>query len=354
MELEKRVEILEQELQVLKNQIQATLLEMQELLLTNKFPALRADAPVEPQQSMPTSQPRAIPSVLPDPNPERRPRPKAPSGQANIIQAAPAAPTYDADIDTPDAYARQQPVVRKVSGLHEVGGQDDIPSQEYPPASYHGRRDHERIRPQSYPSDPYEVDEAGNHNAWDPPPVTRNREARTKTRPRHSDRTTDQAHYGYSDTPNYQPARHEHPAPADDFAYDEPLDDMLSAPPFLLECEDPVTEFDWVHINLLEEWTTSRVERLGPAHTRQLIRDFAEQGRFSLEVRNTLLQLVGIIASDEAKADQNTRRPTNGHSSSSRQKAPYNDEEDIEVEEESQNVVLRLIAGIQNLGISRR
>lgn len=45
MDLEKRVEMLEQELQVLKNQVQATLLDIQAQLLTNAHPALRADEP---------------------------------------------------------------------------------------------------------------------------------------------------------------------------------------------------------------------------------------------------------------------------------------------------------------------
>lgn len=42
-ELEHKVRVLEQELQILKNQIQATLLDIQEQLLTNHYPSLRAD-----------------------------------------------------------------------------------------------------------------------------------------------------------------------------------------------------------------------------------------------------------------------------------------------------------------------
>lgn len=41
MNLEQRVELLEQELQVLKNQIQATLLDIQDKVLTNTYPSLR-------------------------------------------------------------------------------------------------------------------------------------------------------------------------------------------------------------------------------------------------------------------------------------------------------------------------
>lgn len=49
MEHERRVEALEQEVEILKSQIQAVLLDIHELLLTNRYPALRAeDAPVSP------------------------------------------------------------------------------------------------------------------------------------------------------------------------------------------------------------------------------------------------------------------------------------------------------------------
>lgn len=43
-DLENRISILEQELDVLKNQIQATLLEIQEQVLTNTYPELRSQA----------------------------------------------------------------------------------------------------------------------------------------------------------------------------------------------------------------------------------------------------------------------------------------------------------------------
>ena len=42
MDLEKRVEALEQEVEILKNQIQATLLDIQEQILTNAYPSLRS------------------------------------------------------------------------------------------------------------------------------------------------------------------------------------------------------------------------------------------------------------------------------------------------------------------------
>lgn len=52
MELEKRVQMLEQELQVLKNQIQATLLDMREQLLNNTYPALHSEALPIPESAV--------------------------------------------------------------------------------------------------------------------------------------------------------------------------------------------------------------------------------------------------------------------------------------------------------------
>ncbi|NJL56500.1 hypothetical protein HC928_16000 [bacterium] len=65
MNLEKRIEVLEQELTLLKNQIQATLLEIQEAVLAQKHAELRGDTqpaepdgpedyPPMPRRSMPT------------------------------------------------------------------------------------------------------------------------------------------------------------------------------------------------------------------------------------------------------------------------------------------------------------
>jgi hypothetical protein len=57
MELEQRVQAIEQELQILKNQIQAALLEIQEHLLTNAYPALRSEEQAQqPAPQMRTQQ----------------------------------------------------------------------------------------------------------------------------------------------------------------------------------------------------------------------------------------------------------------------------------------------------------
>ncbi len=62
MDLERRVEALEQEVQILKNQIQATLLEIQEHLLNNAHPSLRTEA--APPPTPPEENPARIKKVV--------------------------------------------------------------------------------------------------------------------------------------------------------------------------------------------------------------------------------------------------------------------------------------------------
>jgi hypothetical protein len=73
MDLEQRVQALEQELQILKNQIQATLLDIREQVLNNTYPALRAEdttvannGSTLPLPSVPAPRPPApVPVALP-------------------------------------------------------------------------------------------------------------------------------------------------------------------------------------------------------------------------------------------------------------------------------------------------
>ena len=70
MDLERRVEALEKELQILKAQIQATLLDIQEQILTNAYPSLRAEnaaPPPERPAAMPAN-PITILAANPAPN----------------------------------------------------------------------------------------------------------------------------------------------------------------------------------------------------------------------------------------------------------------------------------------------
>lgn len=73
MDLEKRVEQLEQELQILKNQIQPSLLDIREFVLTNAYPSLRAEAPATPR-----------PVVYREPEPEAAPETPLPVRKVNL------------------------------------------------------------------------------------------------------------------------------------------------------------------------------------------------------------------------------------------------------------------------------
>jgi hypothetical protein len=80
MDLESRVQALEQELEILKNQIQATLLEIQEQVLANTYPSLRGDdtnpppnnAPHNPQPERPLVQQVMPVQAVADNNPVRK------------------------------------------------------------------------------------------------------------------------------------------------------------------------------------------------------------------------------------------------------------------------------------------
>jgi len=82
MELEQRVQAIEQELQILKNQIQAALLEIQEHLLTNAYPSLRSeDAALTPQpQSRPQPMQRPANDDFFDDGPALNVRKVSPNG----------------------------------------------------------------------------------------------------------------------------------------------------------------------------------------------------------------------------------------------------------------------------------
>jgi hypothetical protein len=105
MDLEKRVQQLEEELEILKNQIQMTLLDIQEQLLTNAYPSLRS----EHQPSAPNMPaPQAPASVYTPPPPE--PVAQAESAPIKVRKISlddlasqpPAAPQFDRYNDVPN------------------------------------------------------------------------------------------------------------------------------------------------------------------------------------------------------------------------------------------------------------
>ena len=173
MDLEHRVEALEKELQILKAQIQSTLLDIQEQILTNAYPTLRAENAAPERPAAPTAAPITILSA----NPEAAAQPAQ--------GAQPPAAAEDTGLK-----------VRKVT----LNNFDDLPAE--PPA-------------------------------------------------------------------REQPARRESSVQA-------------------------VQDLDMTALSRLEDWATEKLEHMGVARTKQLIRMYGEQGRFSPDVEATLLKFVSI------------------------------------------------------------
>lgn len=244
MDLEKRVQELEQELLILKNQIQTTLLDIQGQLLTQTYPALRSNAP---------TQPAAVPT------------PESTHHQAAPVSSYTPPPANDSPADTGTIK------VRKVS-LNDV-----MPQAQEPPRQ---------------PEPEYEPDEI-------------------------------------ADTDQYR------------------------------------------------RWVMEQLQETGVKRTRDLIRNYAQEGLIPPEIRDELLQITAQYAAKNqpkpAAPAPRPQRPTSETSERTRpqrpaqkqpqpveavkpapqrQPKPQRPPEPVMVEEEEghHNLVLRLIAGVQNAG----
>ncbi len=103
MDLEQRVQALEQELQILKNQIQATLLDIREQVLNNTYPALRAEEPSAPASSAPQAVAPAAHSPAPAPVVQEPPLPvEMPRVRQVVLNNTP-------DVEDPDPVEPIQP-----------------------------------------------------------------------------------------------------------------------------------------------------------------------------------------------------------------------------------------------------
>ena len=113
MELEKRVQALEQEVEILKNQIQATLLEIQELMLTNRHTELRSgDAPATHGAS--ANPPHAAPPI----------KSFRPSGEAvtDAAEAPPVTAVRSVSLDNGhgEAHQRRGAAIRNTDTFPQV------------------------------------------------------------------------------------------------------------------------------------------------------------------------------------------------------------------------------------------
>jgi hypothetical protein len=289
MDLEQRIQALEQEVQILKNQIQATLLDVQEQLLTNAYPSLIA-ADSSPSndtgQSFNPPQRQYLHTVAPE--------------------------------DSTEEDASASPMnVRRVS-LNDLQGT--------------------------------------------PAPEGRHSQA-TET------------------SPEFRPT----PTPT-----------------------QPIQSADWSTLTELEDWVSNKVEKMGVERTRKLVHMYAEKGHFAPDVAESLFEIVslydrpsrkpasnhhnngnhhsGTSTSQRAKPSREAQRPkarssrpagrptvqrsqprpqpapqrnyqpaprpNNGREQITRSEATITNDDSymIDEQEQSQNLVLRLIAGVQNAG----
>lgn len=198
MDLEQRIQNLEQEMEILKNQIQVTLLDIQEHVLTNRYPSLRAEeAPSRPQT--------------------------AHNG------AAPQVPTAN-------------PMMAPIQAVRTVGSAEILDDS------------------QDGNSAPVSVRKV----AFEPPAPT---EPQVPVRA---------------------------PAPK-------------RTPP-------PQQQADWDELSALETWTQKKLRKLGPERTRELIKIYADRGRFSSAVKDTLLGFVSVYGGIPRKRQRRepTRQATQG------------------------------------------
>ncbi|MDX1992611.1 MAG: hypothetical protein SF029_09485 [bacterium] len=131
-------------------------------------------------------------------------------------------------------------------------------------------------------------------------------------------------------------------------------------------------EVDWTTLAALEGWASEQVGRIGARRTRELIRRYAEEGRFNRKVRDDLLRLVATY--EEVIAERDSRetavvsartktapeQPTAKKSGAAvpvqitpapqkpTPKTPARTTAEVEKVEGRSQMVLRLIAGVHN------
>lgn len=345
MNLEQRVQALEQELQILKHQIQATLLDIREQLLNNTYPELRAENAPPTQPTGPIS---AQPSSgLTDSSPVK---------QVSLSTVKPV--PEDTNSDNVSLVN-----VRRIS-LEDIAS--DLDEQQHP-----AQRVNPRWAADNNPNDttrptrPAPTQSIYSHqtafNAAPEKPAntypTRSAPERPTVDPGFFDDL--EADYRYTQPPANQPSMNQSRSHNDDTLYSRPvrrvtLDNMeypprtqpfstndKDEPPFVTQTE-LITQADWATLEMLENWVGRKVQQFGTRHTRELIKAYAAQGRFDIRMKGALLQLVEIISMEDPPLAGSTPPvlPTTP------KKRAASDEE----EEPPQTTILRLIAGIQNAG----
>jgi hypothetical protein len=148
--------------------------------------------------------------------------------------------------------------------------------------------------------------------------------------------------------------------------------------PAVLPDAPPVPDIDWDSLAQVEEWVANRVEKMGTRRTRKLIEMYLGEGRFPLRTAEALLRLVSVFEEEggaspspfeeEPVFQQYPAPPVMpvpgseqaiypepagyfGGSNGSEPVSPFIVQPDEKELEPPQNLILRLIAGVQNAGI---
>ncbi len=320
MNLEQRVETLEQELQVLKSQIQATLLDLQEFMLTNSYPTLRADDQAAPSQPAPAP-------VASQPATARPAEPAADQAETSAPGPYRQVPTHE-HADSPPRRAHNSDGDAQVR-VKKIASVDTFVRHPQQPEPY---------------DDPYypEMDEPANTRRMDDydPPVHSlpARRADEYDEPAHSLPARRNGHH------HRQPARNEpgwFDQDQDDPDDDYPRELQGWVPPFLTK---PVSEpasipnADWANLYTLEEWVQKRIDAIGTSKTRLLINRYSDEGHIDPLLRVMMFQLVSIITEQQnTPAHNNPRDPRDG-----------------QARDVTHDMVLKMIARLQNTGLTRR
>ncbi|MCC6616393.1 MAG: hypothetical protein IT320_23165 [Anaerolineae bacterium] len=290
MNLEQRVQALEQEVALLKGQIQATLLDIQEQMLKHAYPALQGEQ--EAPDSPNTRDAQSLKVMTAKPAPAEQPENYA----AGMPSVAPVA----------------APVVRQISA-----------------------------------NAPYEPEEEFDEPVYAPPMPRPNKGASARQMP--------QAAY---------PTREFEPEIVE--PVQQPVQRGRAIPTV-------PTDRDWIE---LEKWVAHKVEQLGVTRTQELIDFYAEQARFTAEERDMLLEFTSLyddsrehgIHPDNGFAPTQTPSPVTKPTIVPRTRevvdeiraelrqretmpqSPLPQQPPMDEINDSQLLVLRLIAGILNAG----
>ncbi len=297
MDLEKRVEILETELEILKAEIQATLLAIQEQMLSNTFPWLRADQGAVPQ----------VPARPSEADPAEKK--SAPVGNKKQVKLDNLVGDKDAEAES-EAVILPTPSVRKP--IKQIKLTDNEPS---PDSDDEAAPVVKRAAPNTGQST----------KRSNPQPVV---QPTFSDMPGHDD--------GAEHSPVFQTpkrAEPERPAP--------------QKPPRLAKQESrEVSELpDWTRMAQLETWFNQHVAKSSLEKTREFIEEQAAGGFISADDHKILLEFLNIRDQQVQESTLRTAaHPTPGTEEPSDPIAGH--------DSLSRTLVLKLMAGIQNIGTS--